>query len=91
MEFQAFPKMSRLTREVIVTEKIDGTNACIFIGEAGEFLVGSRTRWITPEQDNHGFASWAYANRDELMKLGAGRHLRRVRWNGGLYVDGTNR
>lgn len=34
MEFRAFPKMSRLTREVIVTEKIDGTNACIFIGEA---------------------------------------------------------
>jgi len=75
MEFQEFPKMARLARDVIVSEKIDGTNACIFIGEAGEFLVGSRTRWITPERDNHGFASWAYANQDELMKLGPGRHF----------------
>jgi hypothetical protein len=27
MEFQEFPKMARLSREMIVTEKIDGTNA----------------------------------------------------------------
>ena len=70
MEFIGFPKMARLSRDVIISEKIDGTNACIFIGEDGEFLVGSRTRWITPEQDNHGFAKWAYENRDDLMKLG---------------------
>lgn len=75
MEFHEFPKIARLSRDVIVSEKIDGTNACIFIGEAGEFLVGSRTRWITPEQDNYGFAAWAYANRDELVKLGPGRHF----------------
>lgn len=31
MEFQPFPKMGRLFREVIVTEKIDGTNAQVFI------------------------------------------------------------
>lgn len=74
-EFVAFPKMPRLSREVIVTEKIDGTNACVFIGDDGEFLVGSRTRWITPEQDNHGFAKWAYEHRDELMLLGPGRHF----------------
>jgi hypothetical protein len=75
MEFQGFPKMARLSRDVIISEKIDGTNACIFIGEDGEFLVGSRTRWITPEQDNHGFAKWAYENRDDLMKLGPGQHF----------------
>ena len=49
MEFQDFPKMARLSREIIVTEKIDGTNAQICIGENGEFFVGSRTRWITPD------------------------------------------
>lgn len=27
MEFQGFPKMPRLSREVIISEKLDGTNA----------------------------------------------------------------
>lgn len=31
MQFTEFPKMARLSREVIITEKIDGTNASIFI------------------------------------------------------------
>jgi hypothetical protein len=75
MEFQEFPKMTRLSREIIITEKIDGTNAQICIGDDGSFQVGSRTRWITPENDNHGFAAWAYANKDELMQLGEGRHF----------------
>jgi len=75
MEFIEFAKIVSLSRECIITEKIDGTNGCICIGEDGEFLVGSQTRWITPEQDNHGFARWAYDNKDELMKLGAGRHF----------------
>lgn len=75
MDFIKFPKIARFSREIIVTEKIDGTNACVFIGEDGTFFVGSRTRWITPEQDNHGFAKWAYANKDELMTLGVGRHF----------------
>ena len=74
-EFREFPKMARLSRKIIITEKVDGTNGCIFIGEDGEFLVGSRTRWITPERDNHGFAKWAYDNREDLMKLGPGRHF----------------
>src|SRR5690606_13561404 len=73
--FTEFPKIPRLNRNIIVTEKIDGTNASIFIGEDGEFLVGSRTRWITPEKDNFGFAAWAHENRDELMKLGPGHHF----------------
>lgn len=31
MEFEAWPKIPRLNRDVVVTEKIDGTNACIVI------------------------------------------------------------
>jgi hypothetical protein len=31
MEFQEFPKMPRFSRECVITEKIDGTNAQIFI------------------------------------------------------------
>ena len=59
MDFIEFPKIARLSREVVITEKIDGTNACVFIGEGGEFLTGSRTGWITPDKDNHGFSRWA--------------------------------
>lgn len=75
MEFQDFPKMARLARDVIVTEKIDGTNAQVFIAEDGTMLAGSRTRWITPADDNFGFAAWVEANREELLKLGPGRHF----------------
>ncbi len=74
-EFQEFPKMARWSRDIIVTEKIDGTNACLFIGDDGEFLTGSRTRWITPDDDNHGFSRWAHDHRDELLTLGPGRHF----------------
>jgi len=73
-EFIEFPKIPRLSREIVITEKIDGTNGVIYIGEDGEFLVGSRTRWITPETDNHGFAKWVLANKEELLKLGVGTH-----------------
>jgi hypothetical protein len=73
--FVEFPKISRLSRDCIITEKLDGTNAQVCITEDGQMLVGSRTRWITPEQDNYGFAAWAYAHREELMTLGIGRHF----------------
>lgn len=73
-QFFGFPKIGRYSRECIVTEKIDGTNAQIFI-EGNTFLVGSRTRWITPQDDNFGFAKWAYEHKDELMQLGNGSHF----------------
>jgi len=74
MEFVKFGKIARLSRTVVITEKIDGTNGLIAIGEGGEFQVGSRNRWITPQNDNMGFARWAYENKDELMGLGVGYH-----------------
>lgn len=74
--FVEFPKIARLSREVVVTEKIDGTNGVIYITEAGEMRVGSRTRWLTPETgDNAGFLLWAMTHKDELMQLGVGRHF----------------
>ena len=75
LEFLEFPKMPRLSREIIITEKIDGTNAQLLITESGEMLVGSRTRWITTQDDNHGFAKWVESNKQELLKLGVGRHF----------------
>lgn len=73
-EFVEFPKIARLARECIVTEKIDGTNGVILITEDGDIRAGSRSRWVTPQEDNYGFAKWVEGNKAELMKLGPGRH-----------------
>ena len=89
MEFVSFPKMPRLSRDMIITEKIDGTNAQICIAELDGYsdpfalvekdglalYAGSRTRWVTPENDNYGFARWAKDNGEELLQLGPGRHF----------------
>lgn len=76
IEFASFPKISRWSRGVIVTEKIDGTNAQILVNDTMTDLhAGSRNKWITPQDDNMGFARWVEANRDELLKLGPGSHF----------------
>lgn len=116
IEFRGWPKIARLYRDVVVTEKIDGTNAAIGIQEFQfgwhvggtdddginhevpdnatlvmgpensdngwglpdvEYLVyaQSRSRIITPDKDNHGFAGWVYANAQSLVStLGPGLH-----------------
>lgn len=73
--FVEFPKMPRLSREIIVTEKIDGTNAQVHITEDGRIFAGSRSRWITPANDNFGFAAWVETNRQALLTLGPGSHF----------------
>jgi hypothetical protein len=73
-EFEEFPKIARLSRDCVITEKLDGTNAQVFITTDGTILTGSRTQWITPEKDNHGFAKWVAENKDEILTLGPGRH-----------------
>ena len=75
IDFKGFQKVPRLSRPIIITEKLDGTNASIYIGEDGAFLVGSKNRWITPAVDNFEFALWANWNKDELLKLGPGHHF----------------
>jgi len=92
LQFKPWPKIARLSRTCTVTEKIDGTNASIYIGPlVGPdpkcvatcytenvplgMWAGSRTRWITPCNDNYGFAQWARNNADELFKLGEGHHF----------------
>ena len=96
MNFTEFPKIARLSRECIVTEKLDGTNAQIHILSHAEvmssdhyndlpfptaivndlmILPGSRNRYITPKDDNYGFAGWVARNAEALVKLGEGRHF----------------
>lgn len=75
LEFVEFPKIARLKRPMTVTEKLDGTNACVVISDDGtEIGAQSRSRMITPEDDNFGFARWVQENREELMRLGPGHH-----------------
>lgn len=74
-EFVAFPSIPRLKRGMVVTEKIDGTNAQIWITEDGRILAGSRSRWITPKDDNYGFARWVAEHEADLRELGPGHHF----------------
>jgi hypothetical protein len=98
-EFRSFQKIPRLNRDCVITEKIDGTNASIWIttllaepsdvfpapGLIGHWVdttgtvwgmwAGKRTSWVTPENDNYGFAKWVEANFDLLRWLGPGRHF----------------
>lgn len=79
-EFQGFPKIPRWSRDIIISEKIDGTNACVVIEEPtsetdGWIRAQSRARFITPESDNYGFAAWVKEHAEELKTLGPGRHF----------------
>jgi hypothetical protein len=96
--FLEFPKMARLSRDIIVTEKIDGTNAQILITEDGQVFAGSRKRWITPQSDNFGFAKWVEENKHPLYDLYIYNYSRRTQYEGkwdettiqarGLILDG---
>lgn len=82
LEFKRWPKIHRLNREIVITEKIDGTNAAVAINEDGTVYAQSRTRIITPDNDNHGFATWVRDHVDELREqLGRGHHF--GEWWGG--------
>lgn len=79
LSFEKFPKIPRRKNVLmVVTEKIDGTNAQINIPSdpAEPLLVGSRNRVITPgkDTDNFGFAGWVAENEEMLRRLGPGRH-----------------
>jgi ATP-dependent RNA circularization protein (DNA/RNA ligase family) len=82
IEFKAWPKIIRSKgSQVTITEKMDGTNACIII-EGGEIVgIQSRKRLIQPaalsgvkDSDNQGFAAWVYDHAEELVGLEDGYH-----------------
>lgn len=104
IEFKKWSKIPRWQNEEFeITEKLDGTNACIVIGididqdvidtrafgdpqthieymwEHHPFVFDvraqSRTRLLTVENDNYGFAQWVEHNKQELLKLGPGHHF----------------
>jgi hypothetical protein len=73
--FIKWPSTPRFHKGLTITEKIDGTNACIRILD-GTVTTQSRKRLITPDDDNFGFARWAYDNAGALTDvLGYGVHF----------------
>ena len=76
IHFQPWPKIYRLAREIIITEKIDGTNAAIGVTEDGRVYAQSRNRLISVFDDNAGFAQWVKQHEDVLRDtLGPGVHF----------------
>lgn len=107
-DFIPWPKTPHLAKEMIITEKIDGTNSAVIIEEhpfgggvepndrhlvaaiAGpskpdnnwqpvheyHIYAQSRKRFITPSDDNFGFARWVQENAGVLVAaLGEGAHF----------------
>lgn len=73
-QFKGWGSTPRWHKGLTITEKIDGTNACIVIYD-GQVKAQSRKRMITPDSDNFGFAKWVYDNAGVLMDtLGFGYH-----------------
>jgi hypothetical protein len=75
MEFKAWPKIQRLDKNTVtITEKIDGTNACVIVDNGQVVGTQSRNRLLTLEDDNMGFANWVEQNKEPLATLGNGYH-----------------
>ncbi len=74
-EFVGFPKIARLSRDIVISEKIDGTNAQIFITKNGRMFVGSKKKYLSEGNDNAGFWKWTQEHKEELLTLGPGRHF----------------
>lgn len=73
-EFKSWGSTTRENKNKTITEKIDGTNACI-VAQDGKVTAQSRKRIITPDDDNYGFARWVYDNAGTLLDtLGYGYH-----------------
>lgn len=81
LAFQKYPSTPRLFRDMVITEKIDGTNVAIGITEDGEIRAGRRTSWLEKGDDHFGFYEWVMDNKDTLIEdLGPGIH--RGEWYG---------
>ena len=61
-EFVPFPKIPRLHKECIVTEKIDGTNGIIYITDDGDMFIGSQNQkyffWVNVSEDCQWECEW---------------------------------
>ena len=74
-EFRAWPKIPRPKNNTItISEKMDGTNACIIVKDSEVVGVQSRNRMIRVGDDNMGFAHFVSQNLESISQLGEGYH-----------------
>ncbi len=76
VEFRAWQKIGRENPfKVTITEKLDGTNACVIIQD-GKFVgAQSRKRLLSLASDNFGFFQWCIDNQEDLESMGDGYHF----------------
>jgi hypothetical protein len=96
--FEPFPSLTRFSQDWTVTEKIDGSNAQIFIHHENEeetainevdglfISAGSRSRYLdtTKQGDHMGFAKWVYQNSQALVELLSPGHHYGEWWGNGI-------
>jgi hypothetical protein len=69
MQFLPFPKLARLNRDIVITEKIDGTNAQVFIVDSMDPFSEENSLAVAKRPVPDGFGRW------ELMFAGS-----RTKW-----------
>ena len=69
-QFEAFAKIPRFFRDVTISEKIDGTNAQVFVSEDGTVMAGSRSRWITRKRTTSVSRRGSLSTRTNCANLG---------------------
>lgn len=69
IEFKAWPKTPRLFREIVITEKIDGTNSAVIIQEIEEYDEPSELRLAALERDGK-YYEVAAQSRNRLITPG---------------------
>lgn len=85
LEFKAFPKIPNLRGNLTISEKIDGIDACVVVGENGQVAAQSRTRLLTVGSDDpHGFAKWVEDNKGPLATHLPPGHYFGVWWGRGI-------
>jgi len=73
-DFKGFQKIPRLSRDIVISEKIDGSCGVIYINENNEIFAGSKNRWLDEHNENYGFWHWVMEHKKELINLGKGYH-----------------
>lgn len=74
MEFKPFPKMPRLNRDIVITEKLDGTNAQIYIVPRSEvissILEDPEETFFSVTHEDIDYCMWV-GSRSRWIKKGA--------------------
>ena len=77
VEFEAWPKTPRLNRDIVITEKIDGTNSAIQIiklTEENSFEVDEDLRQFTNDTDNAKVTAFYFVDGEQYAVIAQSRN-----------------